>query len=125
MNMSTAMQPSSGQWREMCRDAAGYWESRRVWYNLVLVAVALSWLGLTWPHFRPALSARWVPEILILVALANLCYCAAYVVDLTLQRSTLQRHWKKKRWVLWSSGMLLAIVFENYWIVDEIYPSVG
>ena len=109
----------------MWRDAAAYWEPRRAWYNLALLAVALSWLGLTWPHFRPALDIRWLPEILILVALANLCYCAAYVVDLALQRFTVRSQWKKKRWVLWSVGMLLAFVLESYWIADEIYPSLS
>jgi hypothetical protein len=27
-------------------------------------------------------------------------------------------------WILWLMGMLFAIVFENYWIADEIYPFV-
>jgi hypothetical protein len=31
---------------------------------------------------------------------------------------------RRQRWGLWVIGTLFAIVFENYWIADEIYPFV-
>jgi len=32
--------------------------------------------------------------------------------------------WKRRRWILWLMGMMFAVLFENYWIADEIYPFV-
>jgi len=42
---------------------------------------------LTWPHFRPALTRPALPLLFALAVLANVCYCAAYLVDLPLQVS--------------------------------------
>lgn len=94
-------------------------------YNLVLAAIAVAWLVLTWPHFRPAFTLQSLVAILVLAALANLCYCAAYVADLVMQRTSHRDTWRHCRWSLWLAGTLFAVVIEYYWIADEIYPSVG
>jgi hypothetical protein len=52
--------------------------------------------------------------------LANVCYCAAYLVDVPL----LSRYGLRLRWPLWVAGTLLAALIECYWIADEIYPYV-
>ena len=111
-------------------DALRYWEARRVLYNVVLTAVAALWVVLTWPHFR-AVSVMSIPPgesqpvLLILVILgflANVCYTAAYFVDIPLQLTFAT--WCKYRWALLLAGTLFAILIENYWIADEIYPSL-
>lgn len=60
----------------------------------------------------------------ILALLANACYCAAYLVDIAMQGLSAGTVLKRQRRGLWVIGMLLAILFENYWIADEIYPFV-
>src|SRR5437870_5501924 len=67
------------------RDALRYWEPRRVWYNVALSVEAAAWVVFTWPHFRPALSLQHLLQLMVLALLANLCYSAAYLVDLPLQ----------------------------------------
>ena len=79
----------------------------------------------TWPHFRSSLDWRHGVLLLVLAALANACYCAAYPVDLLLQRLGFGAAWKHRRWLLWIAGMSLAILLANYWIADEIYPDAG
>ena len=116
--------PPSDPLGESLADAVRFWEPRRLVYNLVLTAVALEWLVATWPHFRGALTLSLLMPLVALAFLANLCYCAAYFVDIPLQRSALGAVWRRRRWGLWLLGTLLAIVFENYWISDEIYPFV-
>ncbi len=116
---------SSSSLRDVGKDAIRYWESHRVVYNLVLTVVVLAWLVVTWPHFRPAVIGRSGLLLLVLAALANACYCAAYPVDILFQRSPFQAAWKRRRWILWCAGMILAVVLACYWIADEIYPSVG
>ncbi len=110
--------------RSPLADAIRFWELRRIPYNLVLSAVVVAWLVVTWPHFRPALTLTSLLLLVIMGLLANACYCAAYLVDLPMQHSALCAVWRRWRWALWLVGTLLAILFENYWIVDEIYPFV-
>jgi hypothetical protein len=113
----------SGPLRESFADAMRYWEPRRLVYNLVLIAVTFAWIAGTWPHFRPALTLSALPPMAVLALLANVCYCAAYLVDIPFQRSSLGAVWKRRRWGLWLVGTLFAIVLASYWIVDEIYPD--
>jgi uncharacterized damage-inducible protein DinB len=110
--------------RQGLRDAIHYWEPRRANYNAVLAVVAVAWVVWTWPHFRGAVTPQHFVALLVLATLANLCYCAAYLVDIPAQCSPWRAFWLRGRWVLWLAGTLLAVVLENYWIADEIYPSV-
>jgi len=116
------------EFKNSLADALRYWEPRRVLYNGLLTAVALSWVVLTWPRFRPIQllgipSGDTQPALIILVVLAflaNVCYCAAYLMDVPLQLTFAT--WRKYRWALLLTGTLFAILVENYWIADEIYP---
>ncbi len=103
--------------------SARFWEPRRALYNLVLAAVAVVWLALDWPHFRPAITWSSLPKLALLALLANLCYTAAYAVDAGIQRfaTDSQQRW---RWAFWLLGTLFAILVESYWINDEIYPGI-
>jgi hypothetical protein len=114
----------SDPFRRFLADAMQFWEPRRPAYNFVLAAVVVVWLVATWPHFRVALTPHSLLLLAILALLANVCYCAAYLVDIPMQRSSLSTVWRRRRWGLWLVGTLFAIVLANYWIVDEIYPFV-
>jgi hypothetical protein len=113
-----------GPLREILSDAIRYWELRRVVYNLLLVAVVIAWLLFTWPHFRSALALGSLLFLFVFATLANICYCAAYGADITMQCSLFQAVWRRRRWGLWLAGTLFAILLANYWIADEIYPFV-
>jgi hypothetical protein len=118
------------EFKHSVADALRYWETRRVLYNAVLTTVAVLWVVLTWPHFRPVQlmgipPGETHPALLILIILAflaNVSYCAAYVVDIPLQLTFVA--WRKYRWALLLTGTLFALLIENYWIADEIYPFV-
>ena len=114
----------SGPFRRLLADAMRFWEPRRLIYNVVLAAVVVVWVVASWPHFRPTLTLQSLLFLAIMALLANVCYCAAYLVDIPMQSSSLSAVWKRRRWGLWLVGTLFAIVFENYWIADEIYPFV-
>jgi preprotein translocase subunit SecY len=112
------------QLQALLDDALRYWEPRRLLYNLLLTAVVSGWLIVTWPHFRPALNLQALLLLFVLAVLANVCYCAAYVVDIPLQYSSFRDQWRRWRWGLWLAGMLFAAILASYWIADEIYPYV-
>ena len=116
---------TSGPLRERLADAIRFWEPRRLVYNLALTAIAVVSLVATSPHFRVALTLSSLLLLLaVLALLANVCYCAAYLVDIPMQRSALCAVWGHRRWGLWLVGTLFAVVVENYWIADEIYTIV-
>jgi hypothetical protein len=120
------------------RSAAHFWEPGRLLYNAVLFVIVLIWIVLTWPHFRPAFTVGSLEVMLVLALMANLCYSAAYVVDVPLQHflrgpsceatrpvvfsAKNEIFLRRFRRTLWILGMLFGILLENYWIVDEIYP---
>ncbi|GAC1490330.1 MAG: hypothetical protein NVS1B5_15180 [Gemmatimonadaceae bacterium] len=122
---SSERRDSSPPSADPVRDAIRYWEPRRIGYNLALVIQVCAWVLLSWPHFRPALTLSSLGRLLVLAALANVCYCSAYLIDVPLQQSTLRDAWRPRRWVLWLAGTLFATLFACYWIGDEIYPFVG
>jgi hypothetical protein len=110
--------------REAFAEAIRFWEPRRIIYNLLLMTVAFLWGALTWPHFRPALQLQPFLALSVLALLANICYCAAYLVEAAMLGGTFRSVWKnRQRWGLWVVGTLFAILLANYWIVDEIYPD--
>ncbi len=107
------------------REAICFWEPRRMWYNAVLLAVVVLWVVFTWPHFRPALNWADFGRMCILALLANICYCAAYVAEVFIQTVVAGTCRRRVRYAIWIVGMLIAIVFTNYWIADEIYPDIS
>jgi hypothetical protein len=114
----------SGRFRAFLTDAIRFWEPRRLVYNLILAVVVVVWLVASWPHFRPTFTLHSLLLLSILALLANACYCAAYLLDIPMQSLSVGDALRRQRWALWLIGTLFAIVFENYWIADEIYPFV-
>ncbi|HXZ28817.1 MAG TPA: hypothetical protein VEG08_12565 [Terriglobales bacterium] len=110
--------------KETVADALRFWEPRRVSYNLLLGVVVAGWVVLTWPHFRPLFTPIALGQLAVFALIFNVCYCAAYLAELLFQDPPLQAGWRRWRGLLWVAGTVLAIVFQNYWIADEIYPFV-
>jgi len=125
MDISRATSPQPSEFGTFLADAGRYWERRRIRYNAVLAGVVIVWVTVTWPHFRAAFTWPTLLPLLGLAGIANLCYFAAYLVDLPLQFSSFRDGWRRHRWTLWTLGMAFAFVLTNYWIADEIYPYIG
>jgi len=120
---SASPAPAPPPLREILADAVRYWEPRRLGYNALLAAIFLGWVVFTWPHFRGAFTLNNVAALAVLALLANLCYCAAYLLDIPLQYSPLRAFWRERRRLLWLLGAIFAAALTWYWIADEIYPS--
>jgi hypothetical protein len=106
--------------RATLADAARFWEPRRILYNLLLAAATLAWFAHAWPNFREEFTLSGIIPLSVLALLANLLYCAAYFIDVPMQLTPFSAPWKRRRWMLWLAGTLLAFVITNYWIADEV-----
>ena len=61
------MQMEKSSLRETINNAIRYWEPRRIVYNIILAAVFVGWIVLTWPHFREAS----IPQALLFLVLRH------------------------------------------------------
>ena len=115
----TELQPESDtdrrpRFRELAAEAIKYWEPRRLVYNLVLAVVVFFYFALAWPKSKSFLSLNSVLALFLLAVVANVCYCAAYVVDMFVQLSSVRAIWLQKRWLLFLLGMMFAAVITRF-----------
>ncbi|MGN6730312.1 MAG: hypothetical protein ACTHJG_10825 [Rhodanobacteraceae bacterium] len=110
--------------RDALSDAIHYWELRRIVYNIALAAVVIALAVASWTRIESRLGFELLLGLLVLAVLANICYCAAYVVDLPMQLSSHVGTWKRWRWLLWIFGVLFGMALAWYWAGDEILPAL-
>lgn len=101
-------------WRDMVRSALVYWEPRRLVFNLVLLAVTL-WVsrGLLGGHLA---------ELVIACAGANVCYCAAYPLDLLSQWTGLGTRWLRPLLLL--CGCVLGAAMASAYTNLMLHPGM-
>src|SRR3954470_16338752 len=99
---------------EYVADALKYWEPKRIIYNAVLAVVVLGHVWLGRPSARDGLSTDVFLQFFFLAVVANICYCAAYAVDLFVQFSGLRDSWAKGRPALLVVGTAFAAVIAHF-----------
>jgi hypothetical protein len=99
-------------------DALKYWEPRRIVYNAVLAAVVLGHVLVGWPASKLALSMNVLLGLFFLGVLANVCYCAVYVVDFFVRFSGLRGAWLKWRGALLAVGTAFAAVIAHFFSIN-------
>ena len=93
--------------RDYATDAIKFWEPRRVAYNLVLTAVVVIYFVVSYPLSRAILSVDFCLGLFLLAVIANVAYCAAYIVDIFAQASGFRELWQRYRWLLFAIGTIL------------------
>jgi hypothetical protein len=97
--------------------AIRYWEPRRVLYNGVLAAVVLIYFGIGWPESKHSLTTDSILVFFLLAVLANVAYCAAYLVDVFAQMSHLRELWFSARWIVFVTGVAFAAVLTQFFVI--------
>jgi hypothetical protein len=100
--------------RDLLSNAIGYWERGRLVYNAVLVFIVAFYFFSGWPASKASLTLDLWLSIFLLAVLANVAYCAAYVVDVFAQLSSLRDAWLRVRWVLFLVGLAFAGVITRF-----------
>ena len=94
--------------------AIRYWEPRRVAYNVVLGIVVVICYLICLPNSRYAVTTNGILEMFALAVLANVAYCAAYVVDVFAQLSNFRERWMSLRWIVFVTGLAFAAVLTRF-----------
>jgi len=94
--------------RDIMTDAIRYWERRRLYYNLILALIVVGMGLVIWPQSLKLLEFSTLLWLFVLAALANVCYTAAYIVDIGFQLSAYRAGWLRWRLALWIFGTVLA-----------------
>ena len=102
-------------WRDSLTDAIRFWEPLRLAYNLVLAAIVLIYFAMGYPASKANVSVDGILFVFLLAVLANVAFCAVYVVDLFVQASAFRDQWGKGRWILFSIGLLFAAILTRFW----------
>jgi hypothetical protein len=101
------------------RSALRYWEPRRALYNGALAAVVVLH-ALDAKYVDLDLLAHGAPRLFFLAVVANVLYCAAYVVDLFVQAGGLAGDWPWFRPVLLTIGTAFAATIAH-WMAPGLF----
>jgi hypothetical protein len=96
--------------RDAMTSAIAYWERARIVYNLALVLVVLGHFAAAWPGSRSRITLDLVQMLFLSAVLANVAYCAAYLVDVFAQLSAFRATWLKLRGLLLVVGIAFAAI---------------
>lgn len=102
--------------------ALRYWEVRRLVYNGVLAAIVIGYFVAYLPQSKQVLSIEPLFFLFVLAVGANICYCAAYVVEIFVQLSGFRETWLRVRGILLLVGIVLAGIFAR-WFCLAFLPA--
>ena len=94
--------------REALSHAIHYWEPRRILFNAILLIEVAAIFALNLPGSRAGFNVDLFLLLFVLAVLANVAYCAAYLVDVVAQLSTFRGTWLRYRWALFLVGATFA-----------------
>jgi hypothetical protein len=95
-------------------NAIRFWEPRRVIYNLVLAVIVIAYFVAAYPASKGMVSVDFSLGIFLLAVIANVAYCAAYLVDIFVQMSGFREVWERVRWVLFVIGTAFAAIITRF-----------
>jgi hypothetical protein len=110
--------------RAAITDSLRYWEPRRVVFNGVLTVTVIVYFIINWPHSWGMVSFESVLGLFLLIVLANICYCAAYLADVFVQMSGFREVWLKVRWGLFATGVSFAGIITR-WLAMGFFGAHG
>ena len=100
--------------RNSVSSAIRFWEPLRLVYNAALAVIVLVYFVLGFPTSKKTVSVDGVLVLFLLAVIANVAYCAAYVVDVFVQASTYREIWRKARWILFVIGLTFAAILTRF-----------
>lgn len=100
--------------REIITDSIRFWEPCRLLYNLLLGVIVTARFIVAWPHAKTTLSFDLFLFVFVLAVLANVCYTAAYLIDVFVQLSAFRAQRRIWRWIVFGVGSTFAGVLTYF-----------
>lgn len=110
--------------RSCVTNAISYWEIRRITYNPVLAAIVIGYFVASLPASSQLITPDVIFALFILVVLANIAYCAAYLADIVAQMSAFRDLWVRLRWILFLIGLAFASIVTR-WFTTGFFSRVS
>jgi len=111
--------------REYATEAIQYWEPRRVICNLALASVVVAYLVAAYPASKQGLTTDSILVLFLLAVVANVAYCAAYLVDIFAQMSGFRQLWRSARWILFAVGLTFAAILTRFVSIGMFHFQSG
>lgn len=108
--------------REYATDAIKFWEPWRIAYNIALAAIVVLYFAIAYPLSKSAITIDFCLGLFLLAVIANVAYCAAYIVDIFAQASGFREVWRRYRKVLFIIGTLFAMIITRF-IAMGMFPA--
>lgn len=118
---STPMDKS--ELREFATDAIKFWEPWRLLYNLTLAAIVIIYFAIGYPLSKAIISVDFCLGLFLLAVIANVAYCAAYIVDIFAQASGFREIWRQYRKLLFVIGTLFAAIITRFIAMGMFHPG--
>lgn len=109
--------------REYATDAIKFWEPWRIAYNLALATIVVIYFAASYPLSKTMLSLDFCLSLFLLAVIANIAYCAAYVVDIFAQASGFREVWQRYRWFLFAIGTTFAAIMTRFVAMGMFRPA--
>ena len=100
--------------RDAITNAIRYWERKRIAYNAVLAAIVVAFFLVNFPNSMQRVTVGLVQGLFVLAVLANIAFCAVYLVDVFAQLSSFRETWLRRRWILFGIGLVFAAVITRF-----------
>jgi hypothetical protein len=100
--------------KDSVTDAIRYWELRRLPYNAILALIVIAYFWIGFPASKQVLNANFVLVLFLLVVIANVLYCAAYLADIFAQVSAFRDVWRRMRRIVFATGTLFAAIITRF-----------
>ncbi len=112
------------QIKPLVTDAVHFWERMRLDYNVGLAVIVAALFFFYYPASAGAFTVDTLLFVIEMAILANVAYCAAYVVDIFFQLSDFAETYKRLRWLLFSVGFVLAAILTRWVMMALLTPAV-
>jgi hypothetical protein len=109
--------------RDYVTDAIKFWERGRILYNLALAGVVVLHFVAGFPGSKAVLSLDFALGLFLLAVVANIAYCAAYLVDVFAQASGFRELWQRYRWLLFAIGTTFAAIITHFIATGMFLPG--
>ena len=108
--------------RDYATDAIKFWEPYRLLYNLALAAIVITYFAIGYPLSKSVISVDFCLGLFLLAVIANVAYCAAYIIDIFAQASGFREVWHRYRKLLFVIGTLFAAIITRF-VAMGMFPG--